>query len=165
MAELKTKGNPLQLDCQPSTTGFHAEVFDLSREIIKALGPEEIIVRRMTDASFNADELMQTGMCFPRCKIEIPASSLCIKSKFNRQRFKQRGFTGAIFADEKRHGRVKFQTFQMPDGRNAKWISVKIFNPAALKPHCMQKRPSNYRIHAFCFAGRSAHPEPQLIAT
>jgi hypothetical protein len=63
-----------------------------------------------------------------------------IKTQFNRHRFKQSGFAGAVFAHKKCHRRMEFEPVQVPDGWNAKRICVEAFDGITFKPDGVKQR-------------------------
>jgi hypothetical protein len=104
-----------------------------SRVIVKALGAQEIVVRGMADSPLKADELVQVGMGVAGAEIEILAAAFRIKAQFHRQGLEQRGFSRTIFANKKGHAWMKFQSFEMADGRNANRICIEALDGITIK--------------------------------
>src|SRR6266571_1432068 len=118
-----------------AVTILHAQVFNLRREVVKAFRAQKITVGRMADAAFQPQKVPQMGVSGKRGEVKVFSSSLSIVTQIQRDGFEQRRLAGAVFTNEKRDRRMKFQPVQVKDGRNAKWIFTKVRDAIAFEPH------------------------------
>src|SRR6267378_149771 len=107
---------------------FHAKVFNLRRQIVKTFSAQKIVVGGMAKPALQPDKFMQIGMRFAGGEIEVFTAAFGIESEFDGDGFKQGGFARTILANKKGDGGMKLEPFQMPNGRDTKWIFVKAFH-------------------------------------
>jgi hypothetical protein len=72
-------------------------------------------------------------------EVEVAVAAFGIESEGNRDRFDQRRFSTAIFADEKCYVRVHLLPVQVPHGREREWIVIERRDAIAFKEHIVQE--------------------------
>jgi hypothetical protein len=93
----------------------------------------------MQNAAFKDNVIMQFRVRFLGSEGEVFAAALRIIAVASGDGFHQRGFAGAIFAYEKCDRRAERQSFQVPDGWNAKWVAIETGDLVAFQPHGLEK--------------------------
>ncbi len=121
---------------------FDSQLINFGGDIVKTFCSEKKSVTWPQRSAFEPDVIMQIGMRVPSCEIEVFTPTLCIETIFGGDCLKQCGFAGSIFANKESNGRMKFQPIEVPNRRDAKWISLKSRNRIAFQTHRLDKGSS-----------------------
>ncbi|MGC4071600.1 MAG: hypothetical protein QM760_03650 [Nibricoccus sp.] len=104
--------------------GDFVQSFDLGRDVEERFCTEKETGSRPFVTACETQIAVQVGVRCARFKAKVFRSAFGVESSGDGQRFEQRGFSAAVFADEKRYARIEREAVEFFDRGKIEGIGI-----------------------------------------